>query len=170
MATKEADFTDPGMIPSGKGRKFGIVVSDWNSEITNKLLEGAEKILSDNDVSEDDINVVRVPGSYELPMGARILASRDKFDAIICLGCVIKGETRHDEYISSATANGIMQLGLMMNLPVIFGVLTPNNQEQALERAGGKYGNKGGEAAITALRMADLKEETGSSKSKIGFV
>ena len=169
MATKHSDIQTTGHIPSGEGKRFGIVVSDWNAEITNALLDGCKQVFTSNGVNEDDIHVERVPGSFELPMGARILSSGKKLDAIVCLGCVIKGETKHDEYISQSVANGIMQLGLMMNTPIIFGVLTPNNQEQAEARAGGKLGNKGEEAGVSALRMAALKKEHGSTPHKIGF-
>lgn len=169
MATKHSDIHTSGEIPSGEGKRFGIVVSDWNSDITNALLNGCKETLTSNGVAEEDIHVERVPGSFELPMGARILSSGKKLDAIVCLGCVIKGETKHDEYISQSVANGIMQLGLMMNVPIIFGVLTPNNQQQAEARAGGELGNKGEEAGVTALRMAALKKAHGSAPHKIGF-
>ena len=170
MATGQADFVGRDDIPGGEGKKFGIVVSDWNREITDQLLEGCTQTLRKHGADDESIDISRVPGTFELPMGARLLASGQKLDAIICLGCVIKGETRHDEYIAQATANGIMQLGLMLNIPVIFGVLTPNNLEQARERAGGKHGNKGEEAALTALQMAALKATKATSKTKIGFV
>jgi 6,7-dimethyl-8-ribityllumazine synthase len=156
-------------VPDGAGKRFGIVVSDYNRVITDALLTGCISTLTEHGVSEEEIHVSRVPGSFELPIGARLLMSQKRFDAVICLGCVIKGETKHDEYISQAVASGILQLSLMSSVPVIFGVLTPNTQEQAEARAGGKLGNKGIEAAETALHMAALKRETGSSKSKIGF-
>lgn len=143
-------------VPSGEKCSIGIVVSDWNSEITYKLLEGALKALLDNATDEKDILVEHVPGAYELPFGAKALIDRKKFDAIICLGCVIKGETPHFDFISQAVANGIMKVSLDEEIPVIFGVLTTNNIEQARERSGGRLGNKGVEAAITALKMASL--------------
>jgi 6,7-dimethyl-8-ribityllumazine synthase len=166
MATQ---FLQDKSVPSGAGRKFGIVVSDWNRAITDKLLSGCKATLAAYEVAEGDIQVVRVPGSFELPMGAKLLLSRERIDAIICLGCVIKGETKHDEYISQSVANGIMQLSLVSNTPIIFGVLTPNSSEQAEERAGGVHGNKGIEAAETALHMAALKKEIGQKPYKIGF-
>ena len=169
MATKHSDQNTSGEIPSGSGMRIGIVVSEWNWDITGALLEGCKSTLLNNDVSESDLFIEQVPGSFELPMGARILSSGKKLDAIVCLGCVIKGETKHDEYISQSVANGIMQLGLMLNTPIIFGVLTPNNQEQAQARAGGTLGNKGEEAAVAALRMADMKKTHGSTPHKIGF-
>ena len=135
MATKHSAEAHNQDIPDGSGKRFGIVVSEWNNQITESLLDGCLATLEANGVSAEDIIVEHVPGSFELPLGARILASGNKLDGIVCLGCVIKGETKHDEYISNAVANGIMQLGLMSSLPVIFGVLTPNNMEQALPRA-----------------------------------
>lgn len=152
-----------------KNKSFGIVVSEWNEHITSELSEGARKTLLKNGVRESNIFVVKVPGSFELPMGARMLAGKERLDAIICLGCVIKGETKHDEYINNAVATGIMTLGLTSGKPIIFGVLTPNDNQQAIDRAGGKHGNKGDEAAYTALRMVSLAQNLKESDSKIGF-
>jgi 6,7-dimethyl-8-ribityllumazine synthase len=143
-------------VPSGEKSIIGIVVSEWNREITSSLLQDAIKTLLDNQVDEKDIYIQYVPGSYELPFGADALIDKKKFDAVICLGCVIQGETRHFEFISQAVANGIMQVSIRTQIPVIFGVLTTNTLEQARERSGGKYGNKGVEAAITALKMIHL--------------
>lgn len=156
-------------VPSAKGLKFGIVRSEWNTEITSALLKGCFDYLIEKGASEDDIKCIDVPGTYELPMGAKILMGTEKYDAIICIGCVIKGETKHDEYISNAAANAIAQLGILSSNPVIFGVLTPNNMEQALDRSGGKHGNKGVEAAATAIKMAILKNENKNMKKSIGF-
>mgnify|MGYP006266842867 FL=1 len=156
-------------IPSGKDKTVGIVVSEWNRHITHALYEGCVKALKKHEVAEDNIHVVQVPGTFELPTGAKMLAGYHKLDAVICLGCVIKGETKHDEYINQAVANGLTTLGLASGIPCIFGVLTPNTEEQAKERAGGKHGNKGVEAAVTALRMADLRSSLKSTKSSIGF-
>lgn len=157
-------------IASAENLKVGIVVSEWNEEITATLLEGALDTLKKHNVKEENIYTVTVPGSYELPMGAKILLTKHNLDTVICLGCVIKGETDHDKYINAAVAAGIMNLGLMSGKPVIFGVLTPNDQQQAEDRAGGKYGNKGVEAATTALRMAQMKEGVQKGgKSSIGF-
>ena len=169
MAARSQKDNPADALPSGAGCKFGIVVSDWNRTITDKLFEGCKQTLLAAEVAEDDIHVIRVPGSFELPMGAKLLLARQKVDAIVCIGCVIKGETRHDEYISQSVANGIMQLSLFSNTPIIFGVLTPNCQEQAEERAGGKHGHKGVEAAEAALRMSALKKEAGRAAHKIGF-
>lgn|SRR5574344_519388 len=143
-------------VPSGEKYSFGIVVADWNSDITYNLLDGAIKTLIENGTDERDILVQHVPGSYELPFGAAMMFSRKKFDAIICLGCIIQGETRHFEFIANAVANGIMNVSLKQEIPVIFGVLTTNTLLQAQERSGGRCGNKGVEAAITALKMAAL--------------
>ncbi len=169
MATQHSRNIRERQIPSGEGLKIGVVVSEWNSEITEKLLDGCRSTLIKHHVKAEDIVVQHVPGAYELPMGARLLASGQNFEAIVCLGCVIKGETKHDEYIAHSVARGLMQLGLMTNIPIIFGVLTPNNQAQAEARAGGQLGNKGEEAAVTALKMAVLKKELGKSPHKIGF-
>lgn len=143
-------------VPSGKDGLFGIVVSEWNTKITSALLEGAVNTLLEYEVEEKDIYIQYVPGSFELPFGAATLLDKKRFNAVICLGCVIQGETRHFDFICDAVANGIMEVSLKKEIPVIFGVLTTNNQEQAIDRSGGKHGNKGVEAAITALKMASL--------------
>lgn len=158
-----------GDIPSGADLSFGIVVSDWNHEITHTLLDGCTTTLLDNEVSSENIKSIHVPGTFELPVGAKMLLESKSYDAIICIGCVIKGETKHDEYINSAVAGGLVNLGILSSKPVIFGVLTPNTEEQAKDRAGGKHGNKGVEAAITALKMASLNKSLKGKKSKIGF-
>lgn len=139
--------------------KFGIVVAQWNANVTGKLLEGALKGLTDNGATTDHICVAHVPGSYELISGADILLRNNALDAIICLGCVIQGETPHFDYICNAVANGISNVSLKHGKPVIFGVLTTNDLDQALQRAGGKHGNKGEEAAITAIQMAELSKK-----------
>ena len=156
-------------VPSAKGLKFGIVRAEWNTTITGALSKGCKDYLIEQGALEDDIYEADVPGTFELPMGAKILLSNDSYDAIICLGCVIKGETKHDEYISNAVASSIAQLGILSNTPVIFGVLTPNNMEQAVDRSGGKHGNKGVEAAATAIKMAHLKKAHKTKKKSIGF-
>lgn len=138
---------------------FGIVVSDYNENITHALLDGCVRTLLKSGAKEKDICIVHVPGAFELTGGAQFLAKAKKPDALICLGCVIKGETRHDEYINHAVANGITQLSLLLEKPVIFGLLTPNNLQQAKARAGGKHGNKGVEAAVTAIRMVAIKRK-----------
>jgi 6,7-dimethyl-8-ribityllumazine synthase len=144
-------------IPSGEGKKFVIVVSEWNDVITERLLNGAVTGLKNKDVSADNIILETVPGCFELPFAAKISALNHKPDAVICLGCVIKGETPHFDYVCQAATQGILQVGLSTNIPVIFGVLTVNTLEQALERSGGQYGNKGIEAAYAALKMMNFK-------------
>jgi 6,7-dimethyl-8-ribityllumazine synthase len=134
-------------------RKFGIVVAEWNSEVTEALYSGTIETLLQNGAAKEHIIRKTVPGSYELTLGAQWLAEHEEIDAVICLGCVIQGETPHFDYICQAVANGITHVGLKFNKPVIFGVLTTLNHQQALDRAGGKHGNKGDEAAATAIKM-----------------
>lgn len=168
MASRDAS---PSLVnlPDGSSFKFGIVVSRWNADITNALLEGARETLLKAGVAQTNIEVLYVPGSFELPYGARQLMKPGKCDAVICLGCIIQGETKHDEYIAQAVASGIMQLGLMSGVPVIFGVLTTNDTDQAKARAGGAHGNKGAEAAATALEMAFIRSGNQSTKKRIGY-
>lgn len=134
-------------------RKFGIVVSEWNEEVTEALYSGALDTLLEKGAKRENIIRKNVPGSFELSLGAQWMAQSDDIDAVICLGCVIQGETRHFDFICDAVAKGITDVNLKYNKPVIFGVLTPESQKQALDRAGGKHGNKGDEAAITAVKM-----------------
>lgn len=149
--------------------KIGIIQSQWNELITSKLLEGAKEFLYNKGIQPDNLIIHVVPGAFELPLGAKFLLNHTKLDAVICLGCVIKGHTDHDRYINNAVANGITQLGLLSNVPIIYGVLTPNNEDQALERAGGQEGNKGKEAAQTALSMISLKKKLNPEKKSIGY-
>jgi 6,7-dimethyl-8-ribityllumazine synthase len=137
--------------------RFGIVVADWNEEVTQSLLSGAVDTLRRHGVATGDIIIIHVPGTFELTLGAQWLAEYDDPDGVICLGCVIQGETPHFTYICQGVTQGITQLNLDYNIPFIFGVLTTLNMEQALDRAGGKHGNKGDEAAVTAIRMAALQ-------------
>ena len=137
-------------------KRFGIVVAEWNSEITEALLKAAVDTLKYHGAVSSHIKVVYVPGSFELSLGAQKLAAKKKIDAIICLGCIIQGETRHFDFIAQAVANGITEVGLKYDKPVIFGVLTTDNLQQAQQRAGGEHGNKGEEAAITAIKMLAL--------------
>jgi len=132
---------------------FAIVVSEWNEDVTESLYQGALETLKSHGAIADNIIRVDVPGSFELSLGAQKMAQKAEIDAIICLGCVIQGETKHFDFICDAVANGITHVSLKYDKPVIFGVLTPNTQKQALDRAGGKHGNKGDEAAITAIKM-----------------
>jgi 6,7-dimethyl-8-ribityllumazine synthase len=158
MATQLKNLSDFSQteIPSAAPFSFGIVVAEWNAEITNALYQGAYKSLLSHGASADNIYTYPVPGSFELTSGADLLLNNTKLDAIICLGCVIQGETRHFDFICAAVANGLSNVAIKYSKPVIFGVLTTDNQQQAVDRAGGKHGNKGDEAAITAIKMADL--------------
>lgn len=140
----------------GKGMKIGIVLARFNEFIGSKLLSGAEDALTRHGVDEDDIEVAWVPGAYEIPLVAKKLATSEKYDAVICLGAVIKGNTPHFDYVSAEVSKGIAQVGLLSEVPVIFGVLTVDNIEQAIERAGTKAGNKGSEAANSAIEMVNL--------------
>lgn len=159
MATQLKSLSDFShtTIPSASPYSFAIVTAQWNADITGALYQGAYELLVKQGASPENIISVTVPGSFELTSGADMILNNKKVDAVICLGCVIKGDTPHFEYICSAVAHGITNVGLKYNIPAIFGVLTTNNQEQALERAGGKHGNKGEEAAATAILMADLQ-------------
>ncbi len=135
------------------GKRFAIVVAEWNAQVTEALFEGAHRTLLKEGAQAENIIRKNVPGSFELTLGAQWMAERPDIDAVICLGCVIQGDTRHFDFICNAVAHGITDVGLKFNKPVIFGVLTPNTLEQALDRAGGRHGNKGDEAAITAIKM-----------------
>ncbi|WP_339697877.1 6,7-dimethyl-8-ribityllumazine synthase [Algoriphagus aquimarinus] len=134
-------------------KTFGIIVSEWNEDVTEALYSGAYQTLLENGAKKENIIRRNVPGSFELTLAAQWLAQEESIDAVICLGCVIQGETKHFDFICGAVAHGITNVGLKYNKPVIFGVLTPNTQQQAMDRAGGKHGNKGDEAAITAVKM-----------------
>jgi 6,7-dimethyl-8-ribityllumazine synthase len=150
---------DPATIPDGSSLKMGIVVSEWNEEITATLLEGCISTLKKHGVKQENIRVTTVPGSFELPFGARVLAEQFSPHAVICLGCVIQGETRHFDFICQGVTYGITELNLDYEIPFIFGVLTTETLQQARDRAGGKHGNKGDEAAVTALKMVVLIQE-----------
>lgn len=136
-----------------KNKKIGLVVSEWNDQVTESLLLAAIEVLKESGAKDKNLTIKYVPGSFELTLGAQYLAAKKDIDAVICLGCVIQGETRHFDFICDAVANGITNVGLKFNKPVIFGVLTTNTLQQALDRAGGKHGNKGEEAAYTAIKM-----------------
>ncbi len=159
MSTDNLSEYDAASVPDAGEMKFGIVVADWNSSVTSLLLEGALKTLRKHGAADDNIVVKHVPGSFELTLGAQFLAEYDDLDAVICLGCVIQGETPHFTYICQSVSYGITELNLNYNIPFIFGVLTTLSIEQAMARAGGKHGNKGDEAAITAIKMAALQRE-----------
>ena len=146
-------------IPPADEFRFGIVVAEWNLEITNALLNGAYQTLKKHGASEENILKKYVPGSFELTLGAQFIAEYCKVDAVICLGCVIQGETPHFDYICKSTTHGITELNLTYNIPFVFGVLTTNTLQQAKDRSGGVLGNKGDEAAITAIKMVALQQE-----------
>ena len=152
-----------------KDKKFAIIVSEWNTQVTEALWQGAYDTLLKEGATPQNISKHYVPGSYELTLAAQWLAAKPEIDAVICLGCVIQGETRHFDFICDAVAHGIANVNLRFDKPVIFGVLTPNNQEQALDRAGGKHGNKGDEAAIAAVKMLGLKATLQKETKTMGF-
>ena len=161
MATSLKNLSDYDInaVPAAKGYKFGLVVSEWNNEITDVLAQGAVDTLLKHGVKEEDILVERVPGTFELSIGAQFMLEYTDSDAVICIGCVIQGETPHFTYICQGVTQGITNVSLEYNIPVIFGVLTTNTLEQAQDRADGKHGNKGVEAAVTAIKMAVLQNE-----------
>ncbi|WP_462267819.1 6,7-dimethyl-8-ribityllumazine synthase [Mucilaginibacter sp.] len=152
-----SDFSGT-QVPDAVKYRFGIVVAEWNAEITNALYQGAYHSLINYGAVAENIYTYPVPGSFELTSGADILLQKLDLDAVICLGCVIQGETRHFDFICQAVANGVSNVSIKHHKPVIFGVLTTDNQQQAIDRAGGKHGNKGDEAAVTAIKMAHLAE------------
>ena len=139
-----------------KGKRFGIVASRFNEFITNKLLEGALDALKRHGAKDEEIEIAWVPGSFEIPYAAQRMAESKKYDALICVGAVIRGSTPHFEYIASEVTKGIAQTGLRTGVPVIYGVITPDTLEQAIERAGTKAGNKGFQAAMSAIEMVNL--------------
>ena len=157
MATTNLSENNNNDIPVADGMRFGIVVSEWNNEITEKLLEGVLNTLRKHGAKDDNIRVIHVPGSFELTAGARFLAEKKDNDAVICLGCVIQGETPHFTYLCQGVTQGITQLNIDYGIPFIFGVLTTNTLQEAKDRAGGIHGNKGDEAAVTAIKMAALR-------------
>ena len=158
MASKNLSHYDKNSIPNAEGLRFGIVVSEWNPEITEGLYNGAHQTLLDNGVAPEDILRMNVPGSFELTFGASVLADTTDIDAIITLGSVIQGETKHFDFVCQGVSNGITQLNIKLKIPVIFGLLTDNNLQQAIDRSGGKLGNKGIECAIAAIKMASVNE------------
>ncbi len=156
---KNSSDYKPGDLPRADDMIFGIVVSEWNHEITGAMLEKAIETLVSQGAGNDNILVRYVPGSFELTLGAQLMAENSDLDAIICLGCVIQGETRHFDFICQGVTYGITDLNMNYNMPFVFGVLTTDNIDQAIDRAGGKYGNKGEEAAITAIKMVALQRD-----------
>jgi len=160
---------DENNLPSAEPFTFGIVVADWNKDITHTLYEGCFDTLTKHGAKAENIHTIQVPGAFELPVGAKMVASGKRVDAVICIGAVIKGETDHDKYINHSVATGLTNLSIASGIPFIYGVLTPNTHEQAVDRAGGKYGNKGVEAAVTAIRMASLRKNLAKPSGKIGY-
>ena len=158
MATagKNLSFYDKENLPDARNLRIGLVVSEWNYEITEALYEGALSALLDCEINQDNIFRYNVPGSFELPFGCKKMISENELDAIVAIGSVIQGETKHFDFVCNATAQGIMDVNLQTDTPVIFCVLTDNTWQQAKDRSGGKHGNKGAEAAIAAIKMATL--------------
>lgn len=157
---KKTNLSDynPENVPNGAAYSIGIVAAQWNNTITDAMLDGAKATLIAHGVRESNLLIYRVPGTFELPTAAQMMLRQRNLDAIICIGCVIQGETRHFDFICNAVSNGITRVSLDEGRPVIFSVLTTNNIEQAQERAGGKHGNKGIEGAISALQMCALQQ------------
>jgi 6,7-dimethyl-8-ribityllumazine synthase len=149
---------DPTTVPSGKGYKIGIVVSEWNEEVTGALLDGAFNTLLKHGVNKEDIIVRFVPGSFELVYGSAVMMEDTDVDAVIAIGCVIRGDTPHFDYICQGATQGLAELNRLAEVPVIYGLLTCNTMQQALDRCGGELGNKGDECAITALKMIKFRE------------
>ncbi len=157
---------DPTQVPSGKDYTIGIAVAEWNSEITHALAQGALETLRQYDVKEDNIKLYHVPGSFELTTAADLMLTNDKkMDAVICIGCVIQGETRHFDFICEAVSQGVTNVSIKHGKPVIFSLLTTNDMQQAKDRAGGKHGNKGVEGAVTALKMVAFQKQLESQNS-----
>ncbi len=158
MATEYHNLSsyDPTKVPNGSDMRIGIVVSEWNEEITNALLKGAFQTLTKNGVVPENILVDYVPGSFELTFGAKHMAENKNIDAVIILGCVVRGGTPHFDYVCSGVTQGITHLNTIYDIPFIFGLLTTDDMQQAIDRAGGIHGNKGDECAITAIKMIDF--------------
>lgn len=158
MSSKKLSHYDQESIPNAEGLRFAIVVSEWNENITENLYKGAHKVLLENGVLPEDILRMNVPGSFELIFGASLIAGTTDVDAIITLGSVVKGETKHFDFICQGISNGISQLNISSDIPIIFGLLTDDNMQQAIDRSGGKLGNKGCECAIAAIKMASMNQ------------
>jgi len=170
MSSKHKNLSSKTISDKDMSKKsVGIVWAKWNEDITSALKDGCAKTLEKNGLDKENLYIIEVPGAFELPFGAKLLLGQQKLDAVICIGCVIKGETSHNEYINQTVAQTIAMLSLSSGKPVIYGVLTPNDKQQALDRAGGKYGNKGDEAAITAIEMIHLADQLPQNQSSIGF-
>lgn len=150
--------------PAASGRRFAIVISRFNANVTDRLLAGARACFEENGARDGDVDIFSVPGAWELPVAA-LHAARSGYDGVVAIGCVIRGDTPHFDYVAGGAAQGLSDVSVQTGVPVVFGVLTTENLEQALDRAGGKAGNKGWEAALTALEMADLVELIGEQSA-----
>ena len=171
MATtgKNLSHYDKDQIPDASSMKFGIVVSEWNDNITNGLLEGAISALKDNGAKDENITVKYTPGSFELALASQYLLEHTDVDGVVALGSVIQGETKHFDFVCHGVTQGVMDVSLKYNKPVIFGVLTDNTMQQAIDRSGGKHGNKGIECAIACIKMIGLKRDISAPPHKMGF-
>ena len=158
-ANQQLSSYDAEGLPSASAMKIHIVVSEWNDKITNGLLDGAKNTLLKEGLDVNNLGIHYVPGSYELPLGAQFLLEKGNIDAVICLGCVIQGETKHFDFVCQGISQGIKDVSLKYNKPVIFGVLTDNTIQQSINRSGGKLGNKGVEAAVSAIKMVALQRK-----------
>ncbi|QCX38290.1 6,7-dimethyl-8-ribityllumazine synthase [Aureibaculum algae] len=156
MATTNLSDYDKTILGNAKKLKFGIVVSEWNTSVTENLYKGAHTTLLDNGAVDANITRLNVPGSFELVYGSKHLLKQGKFDAIIAIGCVIQGETKHFDFVCEAVSQGIKDLNIQFDVPTIFCVLTDNTMQQSIDRSGGKHGNKGVECAVAAIKMATL--------------
>ncbi len=150
-----------GELVSKEHKRYGIVISRFNDFITEKLLAGALDALNRSNANKDNVEILRVPGAFEIPLTAKKMAASKKYDAIICLGCIIRGETPHFEYVASEVSKGIALTSLEFSMPISFGIITADNTDQAIERAGNKSGNKGFEATKSAIEMINLFDNAG---------
>ncbi|MDG2370586.1 MAG: 6,7-dimethyl-8-ribityllumazine synthase [Flavobacteriales bacterium] len=171
MATAQNNLSnfDKTEIPDARKMIIGIVVSQWNNNVTDNLLKGAKDTLLDLNLVETNIIINNVPGTFELPLAAQYLLENTNVQGVIALGSVIQGETKHFDFVCDGATNGLMNVSLKYNKPVIMGILTDNTLQQAIDRSGGKHGNKGVECAVACVKMIALKKEIGSPKGKIGF-
>ena len=173
MATENQNLSEYNLdsVPKASALRIALLVSEWNNEITDNLLKGAKETLEALQFEPDNLIVRRVPGAYELPIAAQFACKTLHVDAVICLGSVVRGETSHFDYVCQAVAQGVKDVSLKFDIPVVFGILTDDTMQQGLDRSGGKHGNKGVEAAVTAVKMAHLKINLGelSSSGTIGF-
>lgn len=169
MATVNLSDYKPLQINDAGSFRIGIVVSEWNDFVTHNLRDGAVEVLKKEGVKEKNISIFKVPGAFELNYASMQLCKERKFDAVIAIGCVIRGETPHFDYVCSAVAQGIKDCNILTDVPTIFCVLTDDTKEQSIARSGGSLGNKGIEAAVTALQMIDFKRNLSEKKANIGF-